>query len=581
VHKQILKLIDNFRGPLDLSEYIVQIAACFLWIKQTESKSIDDEIQFDRTSTDFHLLQQKLVCAVQMENVFMPSRGQLTGENTFQLMISLQELIRAKVVTYKDLSDTIKLMSSEGGKYSGEAYIPEELSKLSVSLLGNNNHLVYCPFGRGYYFAHELPKTSEAFGESLVLEDVFFARVHSFLLDREFTIHPVDPIGYPSFVGDGGLKQFDSAIAFPPLNLKYGKHDINDIWDRFPEKSLMGDVYHLRHMLSQSTDIVVCVVSSGFLFRTAAGEKQFKQDILEHNWLKAVIALPSNLLSSTSIPINIIVLDKNKTNDTVNFIDASNDTFVEQETRTRNKLINIEQIIELYQSTTNGKISKHCSNAEIAENDFNLSPSRYVLTEEEEELVNFLESYETKKLEDLVEIIRPQALKHNEQANTVFTEYNLASMNAIGEITGEGKQISISPTDLNRANKQMIKANDILVVCKGAVGKIAIIDEHINENSIASQAFSILRIKPHINSVTTEALYQYLISDFGQLQFKTIITGTSALMISAKDLNTLQIPLFNTEKLNEIKEVRQQVVDTHKQIEALNNKITSLNNSWL
>jgi type I restriction enzyme M protein len=581
VNKQIWKLIDNFRGSLELSEYIVQIAACFLWVKQTENKSIDDEIQFDRSSTDFHLLQQKLVCAVQMENVFMPSRGQLTGENTFQLMLSLQELIRAKVVTYKDLSDTIKLMFSEGGKYSGEAYIPEELSKLSIAFLGNNNHLVYCPFGRGYYFAHELPETSEAFGESQVMEDVFFAGVHSFLLDREFTINHIDPIGYPSFVGDGGLKQFDSAVAFPPLNLKYGKHDINDIWGRFPEKSLMGDVYHLRHMLSQSTDIVVCVVSSGFLYRTAAGEKQFKQDILEHNWLKAVIALPNNLLSNTSISINIIVLDKKKTDNTVNFINATSESFIEQETRTRNKLVNVEKIIELYQSNTDSKISKHCSNEEIAENDFNLSPSRYVLTDEEEGLVNFLKSYKTAKLEDLVEIIRPQALKHNELADTVFTEYNLASLNTIGEIVGEGKKISVSPNELNRANNQIIKANDILVVCKGAVGKIAIVGEHISENSIASQAFSILRIKPHINTVTSEAVYQYLISDFGQLQIKTIITGTSALMISAKDLNTLQIPLFNTEKLNEIKEVRQKVVDTHKQIETLKQKITSLNNSWL
>ena len=33
-------------------------------------------------------------------------------------------------------------------------------------------------------------------------------------------------------------------------------------------------------------------------------------------------------------------------------------------------------------------------------------------------------------------------------------------------------------------------------------------------------------------------------------------------------------------KLSQIKEVRQQVVDTHNQIEALNQQITSLNNSW-
>lgn len=578
MNKQIWSLLEKLQGSLELREYIVQLAACFAWLKLSEDKKLDVETEFTGAATGEQLESVMLRCVTVC---YDPRPTKLSDEQLTQIMVSLKNLLKANAITYEDLSNTLKQLFSNAGRAYGEEDIPAELCELGVNLLGDKNNSVYLPFGRGYHFAHQIPETSEVFGESQVATDVFLAEVHSILLNRKFEITQTDPLSCPSFIGDGGLKQFDSTLAFPPLNLKYGKNDINDIWGRFPEKSLMGDVYHLRHMLSQSTDLVVCVVSNGFLFRSAAGEKQFKQDILKNNWLKTVISLPSNLLSSTGISINIVVLDKNKINDTVNFIDASGDNFIEKETRTRNKLNNVEQIIELYQSNTDSKTSKHCSFEEIAENDFNLSPNRYVLSDEEKGLIDFLNSNETAKLEDLVEIIRPQALKHDENSEITFTEYNLASMNNIGEITGEGKKINVNSAELNRANKQTIKPHDILVVCKGAVGKVAIVSEHISENSLASQAFSILRIKPHINTVTSEALYQYLISGFGQLQFKAITTGTSALMIAAKDLNTLQVPLFNAEKLSQIKEVRQQVVDTHNRIDALRNEITILNNSWL
>ena len=74
----------------------------------------------------------------------------------------------------------------------------------------------------------------------------------------------------------------------------------------------MGEVYYLRHMLAQSTKKVVCFVSDAFLFRTAAGEKLFKENMIEENWLEGVIALPNGLLSHTSAPINAVILNKEK-----------------------------------------------------------------------------------------------------------------------------------------------------------------------------------------------------------------------------------------------------------------------------
>lgn len=109
---------------------------------------------------------------------------------------------------------------------------------------------------------------------------------------------------------------------------------------------------------------------------------------------------------------------------------------------------------------------------------------------------------------------------------------------------------------------------------------MVIVDKEIADNAIASQAFSILRIKPHIISITSEALFQYLISKMEQLQLSSMVTGTSALTLSSKDLSALQVSLFDAEKLLQLKEVRK-IADTYITIEQLNNKINGQNDCWL
>lgn len=579
--KQILSLINAYhRTESNKESFISLFAACCFWLKMSEDNKLDKDLIFKKESTLCELLKLEVIGGdndILFEDVldYWPNSDLLK-----ELMLNIQQLIKSNVVSYQDLSNAInEVVSEEKHKYL--ASIPDEICELGISLLSTQNGDVYCPFNGGYLFANKLPKESNKSLESLDEKDTFFARVHNELLDCNVKIHNSNPILTPYYIGDGGLKQFQSSLAFPPINIKYGNVEINDIWDRFPEKSLMGEVYHLRHMLAQSSDLVVCFVANSFLFRASAGERQFKQDLLDKNWLKTVISLPSNLLTIASIPMNIIVLDKNKTDTHVQFIDASNDIFIEKVTRTRNKLINIDQILSCYQTNCDSKISKSVAPSEIIEYQYNISPSRYVLSEEEQHLEAFQESHKTERLENLVEIIRPQAVKHADDGNHEFTEYNVTSINQIGSLVEAGKSIKVKSADLNKVSKQKIQVNDVLVVCKGAIGKVAIADTEIAENAIASQAFAILRIKPHIGSITSEALFQYLISEYGQLQLTSVATGTSALMISSKDLSMLQVPILNAEKLSKAQEVRKEIVDTYNTIEQLNNKISQLNNSWL
>ncbi|MCD9504608.1 N-6 DNA methylase [Photobacterium phosphoreum] len=571
--KQILSLLDALRGANELSVFTEQFSACCAWVKLNKINKLNEEHSVKEQ------LQKVMDDCVSVQ--YHAESWSLSDDALLQLVTSLQQLVRAKAISYQDLSVAITSLLEESGKRYGQLTIPDELTHLGVSLLGDKVESVYCPFTAGYEFAHKLPLGSLAEGETPLRLDEFYAKVQNVLLERNFRVNCNDPIFTPTLIGDGGLKQFQSSIAMPPLGQKYPKSDIHDIWGRFPEKSLMADVYQLRHMLAHVSDIVVGFVTNGFLYRSAAGEKLFKQDVLEKNWLKAVISLPSNLLSSTSIPLSIVVFDKQKTNDSVLFIDTSSEHFIDKSSRVRNKLTNIDQILSIYNSLDNSGFSKLCSITDIEAMDYNLSPSRYVLTNEDMALQKFLEQYPTVKLSELVEIVRPQAVKHDADADAEYIEHNLTSLNTIGQLEGAGKLIKVATKDIAKVEKQKIQEGDVLVSCRGAVGRIALIDDNIEDNVIASQAFAILRLKPYVDNVSSVALYQYLISKFGQQQLSGLVTGTTAQMLSAKDLSNIEIPVFSAEKLAELESVRLNVLDAHQKIIELQKDIEEINLSWI
>ena len=59
------------------------------------------------------------------------------------------------------------------------------------------------------------------------------------------------------------------------------------------------------------------------------------------------------------------------------------------------------------------------------------------------------------------------------------------------------------------------------------------------------------------------------------------MTGTGSANLPAKDLNELSMPLFDATQIEKIKQIRQQVLDTHHKIKELKQNITEINNNWL
>ncbi|PKG63455.1 type I restriction endonuclease subunit M, partial [Psychrobacter sp. Choline-02u-13] len=201
------------------------------------------------------------------------------------------------------------------------------------------------------------------------------------------------------------LLQFDVVTANPPFSLdKWGHEDASsDPYGRFhrgvPPKT-KGDYAFISHMietLKPSTGRMGVVVPHGVLFR-ASSEGKIRQQLIEENLLDTVIGLPEKLFFGTGIPAAILLFKKNKTDDTVLFIDASNEF---KSGKNQNQLTedNIAKVIETYRSRESvDKYAYLASFDEIKENDFNLNIPRYVDTFEEEAEID-LDAVRTERLE--------------------------------------------------------------------------------------------------------------------------------------------------------------------------------------
>ena len=192
---------------------------------------------------------------------------------------------------------------------------------------------------------------------------------------------------------------FELIVSNPPYSIKWeGKNNpllIND--PRYspagvlaPEsKADMAFIMHtLSWLASNGTAAIVCF--PGIMYRGGA-EQKIRKYLIDNNFIDCIIQLPSNLFFGTSIATCIMVLKKNKTDNKVLFIDATNECIKV----TNNNKLTPENIDNIVTAFTSREDKEHfCYLAaydEVAENDYNLSVSTYVEQEDTREVIDIKE----------------------------------------------------------------------------------------------------------------------------------------------------------------------------------------------
>ena len=575
----INSVVDSLReSKLSSNEALFITGEIFLWLKLSAENKLEEHETFNEQDKVFERFKNFNFVVSQGYGASITSKLIIDDHVLVQITKKVTNAIKSGVTNYSAIAEqlfNISLVSS-----SSEIILaPNELVDLGCRLFSHDIESVYCPFSSSYRFAEYLAST----GKKVSFEgqdNIAWIRMSAELKDIEYLDwFKSNPITEPSFLGKNGLATFSHVIGMPPFGSKY-PNNITDIFGRFPEKTLGGEVLQTRHMLAQAEKEVVTFVNDGFLSRTTAGEKQFKHTMIQQGWLKAIIALPEKLLSLTNIGINVLIFDKTTQHADVQFIDARNSVFV-SESGKKSKLTNIDEILALYQQRIDSEYSIVVSASELENNEYNLLPSRYVLSKEHKELIDFLNHRDTSKLGDIAKIISPQAIKDELNGTYHFREFSLSHINTIGQLVGDGKLIT-TDTQKSRAQKQLLKSGDVLIVNKGSTGRVALVESDGLNDTIASQAFSIIRLQSHMTSVTPISLYQYLVSPFGQQQLNSFATGTTVSMISTKDLKSIIIPHASNEEIASANDIRLKTIQLHQQQQQLEKNIDELNHTnWL
>lgn len=298
--------------------------------------------------------------------------------------------------------------AANAGKSGGEFFTPQNVSNLIARLAifgqetvnkiydpacGSGSLLLQAKKLFGEYFSEE-----GFFGQEINHTTYNLARMNMFLHNInyvKFDIALGDTLLHPQY---GDQKPFDAIVSNPPYSVNWvGSDDptlIND--DRFAPAGVLAPkskadfafvLHSLNYLSPRGRAAIICF--PGIFYRGGA-EQKIRKYLVDNNFVESVISLPPNLFYGTSIAVNILVLSKHKTEPKTQFIDASSEDFFKKETN-NNVLLpeHIDRILDIFGYKEEVQYVATCvDNAQIAENDYNLSVSSYVEAEDKREVID-------------------------------------------------------------------------------------------------------------------------------------------------------------------------------------------------
>ena len=312
--------------------------------------------------------------------------------------------------TFGDAYEFLMTMyASNAGKSGGEFFTPQEVGELLARIVIMDKkevNKVYDPAcGSGgllLKFAKILGKENVKqgfFGQEINLTTYNLARINMFLHDinyNNFSIVREDTLIHPAHWDD---EPFDAIVSNPPYSIKWaGKSNpilIND--ERFAPAGVLApeskaDLAFTMHMLSwlSSKGTAAIVEFPGVLYRGGA-EQKIRQYMIDNNFVDTVIQLPPDLFFGTTIATCILVLKKNKSDNNILFIDATEECV---RNTNKNKLANdnITNIINLIKDRTMVDNKSYLATYdEVKNNDYNISVNSYLKSINESQKIDIKE----------------------------------------------------------------------------------------------------------------------------------------------------------------------------------------------
>ncbi|HYE36311.1 type I restriction-modification system subunit M [Methylocaldum sp.] len=311
----------------------------------------------------------------------------------------------------------IRKFAEGSGQSAGEFYTPAEVGLVMAHIMdiepgmdvydpccGSAGLLIKCELVLQETMDRRLRRNfapAKLYGQENEPGTWAMANMNTIIHDMEGKIEIGDTFRRPKFRLGNRLQTFDRVVANPMWNqneFKEKDYDADEL-DRFPKgagypggKADWGWMQHILASLKPSGRAAV-VLDTGAASRGSGNansnkEKDVRRWFVDRDLIEGVIYLPENLFYNTTAPGIIIVLDRAKPiqrQGRLFLLNASRD-FVKGDPKNYIPEDAIARIAETFRHWQEvDKYSRIVSREEIAKNDYNISPSRYIHTGEGEE----------------------------------------------------------------------------------------------------------------------------------------------------------------------------------------------------
>ena len=321
------------------------------------------------------------------------------------------------------------MYAANAGKKGGQYFTPSDVSELLARLgtIGKTRiNKVYDPACGSGSLLLKVEKVLGKenvergfYGQEIDLTTYNLCRINMFLHNIEFDKFNVvreDTLLSPMHWDD---QPFELIVSNPPFSVPWeGDKNpllIND--PRFSPAGVLapaskGDMAFIMHSLSwlANNGAAAIVCFPGIMYRSGA-EQKIRKYLVDNNYVDAVIQLPANLFLNVTISVDILLLKKNKTDNSILFVDASSEC-VKVTKNNRLSDDNIKNIVTAVAERQN--IEHFCQlvpNSEVGNKDnaYNLSVSTYVEAEDTREKVDIV-----KLNAEIAEIVAREAVLREE-----------------------------------------------------------------------------------------------------------------------------------------------------------------------
>ena len=309
----------------------------------------------------------------------------------------------------------IRKFAEGGGQSAGEFYTPKEVGIIMARILdsepgqkiydpccGSAGLLIKCQLvlqEKMHLRSKDKYAPLQLNGQEFTSSTWAMANMNMVIHDMEGTIEIGDTMNSPKFKDGNKLRQFDLVTANPMWNQSAFNQSTyeNDEFDRFTAgypPNGNADWGWAQHILASMNEkgragivLDTGAVSRGSGNQMTNKEKEIRKWFVEQDLIEGVLYLPENLFYNTSAPGIVLFLNKKKDKSKMNKVLLINASKEFQKGQPKNFIPeeNQNKIVKAYLKwKEEEKFSKVVELDEIAKNDYNLSPTRYIHTADEE-----------------------------------------------------------------------------------------------------------------------------------------------------------------------------------------------------